>query len=188
MYITYKIIRFSPNFVGIRMFTSGMTSKLPNDLKCELLMAVFRYLFVIQGCPHSIIIFWEKDRNTRDSAFSTKVEKTKYDAILFLRTPRFPHSDFSTERKTRSMTQYFFLGLLVFHTPTFPLSGKQGVCMSWDSALRTPHSALRTPHSALRTPHSALRTPHSALRTPHSPLRTPHSPLPTPHSPLLLFH
>ena len=145
MYITYKIIRFSPNFVGIRMFTSGMTSKLPNDLKCELLMAVCRYLFVIQGCPHSTIIFWEKDRNRRDSAFSTEVEKTEYDAILFLRTPRFstlrlfhraenaeydaifflrtprfPHSDFSTEWKTRSLHE---LGLRSPHSHSpFPLN------------------------------------------------------------------
>ena len=86
MYITYKIIRFSPNFVGIRMFTSEMTSKLPNDLKCELLMAVFRYLFVIQGCPHSIIIFWEKDRNRRDSAFSTKLtaKRTQHNSRISL--------------------------------------------------------------------------------------------------------
>ena len=48
MYITYKIIHFSPNFVGIRMPTSGMISKLPNDLKL-LLMAVCRYLFVLSS-------------------------------------------------------------------------------------------------------------------------------------------
>ena len=125
MYITYKIIHFSPNFVGIRMPTSGMTCKMPNDLKL-LLMAVCRYLFIIQGCPHSIIIFWEKDRNRRDSAFSTKVEKTEYDAILFLMTMRFLHSAFSTQWKTRSLHE---LGL------------------------RTPHSALRTPYSVLRLFH-----------------------------------
>ena len=112
MYITYKIIHFSPNFVGIRMFTSGMTSKLPNDLKCELLMAVCRYLFVIQGCPHSIIIFWEKYRNRRDSAFSTKVEKTECDAIFFL----------NTEWKTRSLHE---LGL---RTPDSVFSTKPSYC------------------------------------------------------------
>ena len=51
--------------------------------------------------------------------FHHQVEKTEYDAILFLRTPRFPHSVFSTWWKTPSLH---------------------------DLGLRTPYSAVRLFH------------------------------------------